>query len=288
MSFVKHKFGKTFYVKHSSKRKIKKTPIICLHGGPGGTHNYFLPLKSLARDRDIYMYDQIGGGQSFEIAQKLWTIETFVEELALLIKAWKLDSFILMGSSWGTTLALEYFLATKDSRVERIIFQSPLFSTKDWEKDALGLIKQLPKNTQKVINYCHEIEATDSKVYKKAVFEYYLKHVLRNKKLLLKPSKRPNISGGKVYEFMWGPSEFKATGTLKTYERAAKLKTLKMPVLLICGEFDEATPKTVQKYHKMIKQSEFKVIKKASHSIARENPKDFLKAISQFISSEAR
>lgn len=287
MSFVKHKFGKTFYVKHSSKRKNKKTPIIFLHGGPGGTHNYFLPLKSLAKDRDIYMYDQIGGGQSSEIAQKIWTIETFVEELGLLIKAWKLESFILMGTSWGTTLALEYFLATKDSRVERIIFQSPLFSTKDWEKDALVLIKQLPKSTQKVINYCHEIEATDSKVYKKAVFDYYLKHVLRNKKLLLRPSKRPNINGGKVYEFMWGPSEFKATGTLKTYERASKLKTLKMPVLLICGEFDEATPKTVQKYHKMIKQSEFSVIKNASHSIARENPKDLLKVINQFISSEA-
>lgn len=286
MSYIKHKFGKTFYVLHKSKTKNKKTPIIFLHGGPGGTHNYFLPLKSLAKDRDVYMYDQIGGGESSAINEKLWTINTFVEELSLLIKAWKLDSFILMGASWGTTLALEYFLEKEDPRIERIIFQSPLFSTKDWEKDAVGLIKKLPKNTQKVINYCHEIEATDSKVYKQAVFDYYLRHVLRDGKLLRKKSKKPNISGGKVYEYMWGPSEFKATGTLKTYERASKLKKLKMPVLLICGEHDEATPSTVKKYHKMIKQSEFCVIKKASHSIARENPKALIKAISDFISSE--
>lgn len=283
MSFIKHKFGKTFYVLHKSKSKNKKTPIIFLHGGPGGTHNYFLPLKSLSKDRDVYMYDQIGGGESSAIAQKLWTIETFVEELSFLIKGWKLDHFILMGASWGTTLALEYFLAKEDLRIESIIFQSPLFSTKDWEKDAVGLIKKLPKETQKIINYCHEIEATDSKVYKKAVFEYYLKHVLRDEKLLRKPSKRPNVNGGKVYEYMWGPSEFKATGTLKTYERVSKLKKLKMPVLLICGEHDEATPATVKKYHKIIKHSDFSVIKKASHSIARENPKDLLKVIQDFI-----
>lgn len=66
------------------------------------------------------MYDQIGGGKSSAIAPKLWTIETFVEELSLLVKAWKLDSFILMGASWGTTLALEYFLATKKNEAKRI------------------------------------------------------------------------------------------------------------------------------------------------------------------------
>ncbi|MDD4975293.1 MAG: proline iminopeptidase-family hydrolase [Bacteriovorax sp.] len=282
MSYVKHKFGKTFFVKHKSKTKNKKTPIIFLHGGPGGTHLSFLPLKSLAKDRDIYMYDQIGGGASSITAPKLWMIETFVEELSVLIKTWKLDRFVLMGASWGTTLALEYFLATKDSRIERIIFQSPLFSTKDWENDANHLIKELPDKTQKIINYCHEIEATDSKVYQAAVFDYYLKHVLRNKKLLTKPRK-PNINGNKIYAHMWGPSEFKATGTLKKYERVSHLKKLNIPVLLICGEHDEATPVTVKKYHKIIKNSEFQIIKNASHSISRENPKELLKAIKGFI-----
>lgn len=283
MAFIKHKFGKTFYVSHKSKKKNKKTPIIFLHGGPGGTHNYFLALKSLSRDRDLYMYDQIGGGQSSEIKPRFWTVETFVEELTILIKSWKLESFILMGGSWGTSLALEYYLKTKDKKIEKIIFQSPLFSTSDWEKDALALIKKMPKKTQKIINYCHEIEATDSKIYQVAVFDYYLKHVLRNEKLLRKSGKRPNPHGNAVYAHMWGPSEFKATGTLKTYERASELKKLKMPVLFVCGEYDEARPETSKKYHKKVKDSQFHVIKKASHSIARENPKDLLKCITAFI-----
>jgi proline iminopeptidase len=284
MSYIKHKFGKTFYTTIKTKKKNKKTPVIFLHGGPGGTHHYFLPLKSLAADRDLYLYDQIGSGASSAIASSAWTIETFVEELSILTKAWALDEFILMGTSWGTTLALEYFLATKDKRIEKIIFQSPLFSTKDWEKDANRLIKKLPTKTQKIINYCHEIEATDSKVYQKAVFQYYLKHVLRNEKLLKNPKRKPNPNGNEVYAHMWGPSEFKATGSLKTYERAGQLKKLKLPVLLVCGEYDEATPETVKIYHHKIRNSEFKIIRKASHSIARENPKDLLKVIKDFIS----
>lgn len=250
---------------------------------PGGNHRYFLPLKSLSKDRDVYMYDQIGGGDSSPIKEKLWKIETFVEELSILTKKWKLEKFILVSVSWGTTLALEYFLATKDPRIEKIVFQSPLFSTKDWQADADYLITKLPKKTQTVINYCHEIEATDSKVYKKALDEYYLKHVLRVNIPKSKKPKKPNTHGNQVYAYMWGPSEFKATGTLKNYERASKLKSLKLPVLLVCGQHDEATPRTVEKYHRLIKGSKFKVIKNASHCISRENPTPLIKAIRNFI-----
>ena len=58
----------------------------------------------------------------------------------------------------------KFFLATKDKKIKKIIFQSPFFSTKDWEKDANRLINALPAKTKKVIKYCHEVEATDSKV----------------------------------------------------------------------------------------------------------------------------
>jgi L-proline amide hydrolase len=46
-------------------------PVIMVHGGPGMTHNYMLPLKQLAcrpdrygRTRDVYFYDQGGCGES--------------------------------------------------------------------------------------------------------------------------------------------------------------------------------------------------------------------------------
>lgn len=283
MSFIKHKFGKTFYTKIKCHKKSKKTSIVFLHGGPGGTQQSFLQLKELASDFDLYFYDQVGGGQSSPTPEKFWNIKTFVEELSILVDKWKLEEFVIVSGSWGTTLALEYFLKTKDKRLKKIVFQSPLFSTSDWEADAKRLIKKLPTKTQKIINYCHEIEATDSKVYKEAMFQYYLKHVLRNEKLLKDPKRKPNPHGNRVYEYMWGPSEFKATGTLKNYEKVKDLHKVKIPVLLICGKYDEATPETSRKYQKKFPNAKFKMIANASHSIARENPKAYLKELKMFL-----
>ncbi len=40
-------------------------PLIVLHGGPGGTHNYFLPyLLPLARTNRIIFMDERGSGRS--------------------------------------------------------------------------------------------------------------------------------------------------------------------------------------------------------------------------------
>ena len=280
MAFIKHKFGKTYYTKKGSG---PKAPIIWLHGGPGGTHKPDSKLFDLAKDRKVYAYTQIGSGKSSKIDKKLYKISTFVEELDLLIKAWGLKEFHLMGGSWGTTLALEYYLAKKGRGVKSIVFQSPMFSAKDWEDDGKRLIKGLPKETQKVINLCHEIGATDSKVYSKAVMAYYLKHVLRNKKKLLSSDKPKNPNGEDIYMTMWGPSEFKPTGTLKTYNKVAKLKTIRVPTLIICGEHDEATPTTGIKYANMIKGCSFSEIKGASHSIWNEKPMQLAKTISEFI-----
>lgn len=283
MPHLRHRFGRTYYLAIKCRKKNKKTPVIFLHGGPGGTHQSLLKLKALSRDRDLYYYDQIGGGESDPITKRFWKIETFVSELIFLIDKWKLKEFVLVGGSWGTTLALEYYLRTRDPRLKKIVFQSPLFSTKDWEMDASRLISKMPKKIQKILNLCHEIGAMDSKVYRDASFEYYAKHVLRNRKLLKKPKKKPNPHGKKIYEFMWGPTEFKALGTLKKYDRVKALKSVKIPVLLICGQHDEATPETSRRYQKLFPQAQLQVIKNASHSIARENPRMYLEVLRKFL-----
>lgn len=280
MAFIKHKFGKTHYTKHGAG---SKTPIIWLHGGPGGTHNPNGNVFKLANGRKVYCYTQIGGGESSATEKKNWTIKTFVEELDILIKAWGLKEFHLMGGSWGTTLALEYYLRKKGKGVKSLVFQSPMFSAKDWHNDAKRLIKGMSKSDQKVIKYCHEIGATDSKVYQEVMMNFYLKHVLQNKKKLTSAFAKPNPSGNKVYEYMWGASEFEPTGTLKTYDRVKDLKKIKIPALIICGEFDEATPETGIKYANKIKNCSFSEIRSASHSIWVEKPVAITRVIKEFL-----
>lgn len=277
MPYIQHALGKTYYQKHGSS-KAKGLPLVCLHGGPGGQSSRMTPLFDLADERQVFLYDQIGGGKSSATDKRHWTIPTFVKELATLTDAWGLEEFHLFGASWGTTLALEFILKHA-RRVRSVTFQSPMFCTADWERDANRLIKQLPERDRKVIRYCHEIGATDSKVYEQAMETYYARHVCRNKAGLKRMMASNNPNGGKVYAHMWGPSEFQATGSLKNYDRVAQLGKVRQPALVICGEYDEAQPATGQRYSKKLPSGEFKSIRGASHAILTEKPKALISTL---------
>ena len=55
--------------------------------------------------------------------------------------------------------------------------------------------------------------------------------------------------GGEVaLEYMWGPSEFVATGKLREYDRIGQLSRLKIPTLFLAGEYDEARPATMREF----------------------------------------
>jgi proline iminopeptidase len=87
------------------------TPLLCLRGGPGFTHRYLERLADLADRRRVIFYDQLGCGNSDRPDDPgLWTVERFVEELALVREALGLENLHLFGSSWGGMLALQYVL----------------------------------------------------------------------------------------------------------------------------------------------------------------------------------
>ncbi len=284
MPYIEHTLGKTYYEKRGRKN-AKGLPLVCLHGGPGGQSARMAPLFELANERQVFLYDQIGGGRSSATEKRYWNIQTFVKELDTLADAWGLDQFHLFGASWGTTLALEYVLK-QPRRVKSIVFQSPMFNAADWEKDASRLIKQLPKHEQKVIRYCHEIGATDARVYNQAMHAYYERHVCRNKTALKRMMASNNPNGAQVYAHMWGPSEFKATGTLRTYDKVSRLKGVRQPSLVICGEFDEAQPKTGKRYSTLLQTGRFECIAGASHAILAEKPRVLIKMLRGFLKQQ--
>ena len=82
---------------------------------------------------------------------------------------------------------------------------------------------------------------------------------------------------------MWGPSEFEATGNLKDYDHTNILGNIKIPVLLTCGEYDEARPNTVRYFQSLISGSKLIVIKNSGHETMQDNPADNNEAISDFL-----
>ena len=282
MPKFKSSLGSTYYIKKG--RMTSNAPVISCHGGPGGTHHSLLPMLELATDRQVVVFDQIGSGLSSDIDKRLWKIESFVKNLDELIKHLKYDKVILHGSSWGGTLILEYY-KRHPSKVCGLIFHSSLISEAMWAKDAKRLINKLPLKTKKIIHACEEVGATDSKVYKEAMDEYYKRHVCRDLSVYkAKKQTRRRFNAG-IYEYMWGPSEFCATGTLKKYNGISVLSNIKVATLFICGQYDESTPESNKIFAKKVKGAKFIAIKNASHSSLREQKTQTLKTLKSFITS---
>ena len=41
-----------------------QTPLLCMHGGPGGTSRSFYHLSEISNDHPVIMFDQLGSGRS--------------------------------------------------------------------------------------------------------------------------------------------------------------------------------------------------------------------------------
>ena len=112
---------------------------------------------------------------------------------------------------------------------------------------------------------------------------YYKAHVRRGENSPLLQDSLNRFFGEKVYTFMWGPSEFTATGNLLTYNRLKELAMIKVPTLLTAGEFDEARPASVRYYTSLIPGAKFEVIPDAAHVTMGDNPKENNRVLADFL-----
>jgi len=262
-----------------------KLPVLMLHGGPGGTCYSLYALAGISEDRQIILFDQIGTGRSGIITDTaLMTMEYQVEQLHEFIEALGLKKFILYGHSWGTMLALDYYLTYPDG-ISAMIMNSPLVSTACWIKDADTLISTLPDSVQYAIRSNEQKKTYDDPKYQEANYIYYRHFISRGKRVPNRFGITRAPGNNMMYEYMWGPSEFTATGTLRNYDRLDRLKEIKVPVLWITGEYDEARPSTVKYYSSLTPGSVFRVIPGAAHGTMHDNQEDNINLILEYLSS---
>jgi proline iminopeptidase len=278
--FIDVKGGKVWYRINGTGNK---PALLLLHGGPGSSSYGLENLKELSNDRPIIFIDQLGCGRSSRITDtSLMTIENYVEQLEQIRTALNLEDFYLYGHSWGTMLGIDYYIKYP-KHIKSIIFSSPLFSTEMWTKDADTLIASLPDSIQKNIRVNEKNKTYDNPAYQDAVTLYYKNFLRRTERTQGQADTSKLFSGSNVYEFMWGPSEFTATGNLLEYDRLAFLSTIKVPTLLVAGEFDEARPSTIQHFQTMIPGAEFKMIKNAGHATMQDNKEEYLATLKAFL-----
>jgi proline iminopeptidase len=261
-------------------------PLMVLHGGPGGRICEYSRLDVLGDERPVIRYDQLGSGRSGRPNNlALWTVERFVEELDVVRQELGLQQMHLLGHSWGGALAAAYVLEKGTRGIESVILSSPLLSTSLWIEDANYLRSLLPPDVQQTLTEHEVAGTTGSEEYQAASDLFYERHVRGGEPIEPADECDGAPMGQFVYEYMWGPTEFHATGILIDFDATDQLHEIDVPVLFIAGEFDEARPERVAEFQRLIPGSKFTIILDAAHGTFIRKPDEYRNILETFLDS---
>jgi proline-specific peptidase len=260
-----------------------RDPLLCLHGGPGSTHNYFAPLEELAADgRAVVFYDQIGCGRSGRPEGIEWSVAVFLDELAALRAELGLERVHLLGTSWGGMLALEHALSGHGG-LTSLVLSSTLASIEEWVAEALRLRALLPADVVDAFERCEEAADYDAPEYR-AALDVFDDHYIHRGAIGRPELERMRAGLGKEsYRAMVGPSEWIVTGALAGWDVRERLGEIETPALVARGAYDMCTEAVAATLLAGLPDAREAVFAESSHMPALEEPERYREVVGAFL-----
>jgi L-proline amide hydrolase len=281
----------TWYRLEGDLGATEKAPVVILHGGPGAAHDYVETIAELSAfaGRACILYDQLGCGRSQHLPDapaEFWTVDLFRRELTVMLDRLGVsDRYHVLGQSWGGMLGMEHALEHPVGLRSLVVANSPA-SMKLWLEEANRLRTLLPADVQETLSRHEAAGTTGSQEYEQAVTRFYERHLCRVpfpdglQRTFAQLAEDPT-----VYHTMNGPSEFHVIGTLKEWDITPRLGGVRVPVLVISGEFDEATPDVVRPLVDALPDARWELLAGASHTPHLEQPQRFLELVETFLAA---
>lgn len=276
------------------------SPLVVLHGGPGASHDYFLPyLLPLARTHRLIFIDERGSGRSQRLEDSSrYTVEAMVEDIEDVRLALNLGKISLLGHSCGGVLAQAYALKYQQ-HLSHLILNSTFPSTREMnevlarEKAAMPPAKLARLNQLEQAGLFGKGEAWEHGRYPA---EYAA--------LAWGPGYFPFLYGARpdstydpvagnaptnweLYRAMWGEhGEFVIDGNLKSVEYLDRLPSIHVPTLVLVGDHDECDPTLSREMHEKIAGSNLVILPNSGHMNFVDQPDLWQKAVEGFLSDK--
>ena len=215
-------------------------PILLLHGGPGGDHEYLECLaERLPLDRyRLYFYDQLGSYRSDQPEDRsLWSVERFLEEVEEVRQGLGLDRMVLFGHSWGGMLGIEYALSYPD-HLAGLVISNMVPSIASYTEHLNELREALPPELQSQLAAYESRGDYQHPQYLKVVERLNQEHLCRLDPLPVAVARSLGRLNVEVYETLQGPNEFVVTGRFKDWDRWADLPRIRVPALILGAQYD--------------------------------------------------
>ncbi|MCL9805479.1 alpha/beta hydrolase [Flavobacterium amniphilum] len=291
--------SKIAYTHIAGKGEKKPYPIIYLHGGPGGyvyTKNIETLGKLSSLGYDVYLYDQVGCGLSERLEDvSEYTAVRHVKDLEAIIKLLGSEKVILVGQSWGGSLATLY-AADNSNKVDRIVFTCPGAikpANEALEKikapDSLNLKEPYNPNA-KILPIVLDPRYVSIGVWSR----FFGKKLASDEEADAYLTKMANAftkglvsNPANVLKEEGGAGSYCNLNTSVSYgsleDPRTKLKNSKIPVLVMKGQYDNIDWGYTKEYLDLFNNNQFKLIPNAGHQIFAEQAELYTKTIGDFL-----
>lgn len=254
-------------------------PLLVIHGGPGLTHDYFLPeFSRLAEGHLLIFYDQRGCGRSAEpFEDQLINLDQYIDDIETIRKELEFEKISILGHSWGAFLALHYGLIHSE-RVEKLILSNAIpISSKDnqvYEEECAKRLAPFQK----------ELDELESSFEFKRYFDrisYISCYNSEKAKDLDFHFSSNDFTHYQKVRILFNESLFSRPYTLD-------LSPLDAPTLIIHGDHDIIPPSIAESLHQKMPHSEYLLMKQCGHYPHIEDPENFFRTINAFINKRYR
>ena len=272
-------------------------PLMIVHGGPGASHDYFLPyLLPLARHNQLIFIDERGSGKSERLAEiSEYTVENMAADCEVVRETLGLGKISILGHSYGGVVAQAYAFKHQKN-LTHLILASTFSSTQELNQALAKEKAAMPEDKRKRLE---ELERSGlfgkgepwergrypEEYAKLAWGTGYFPWLYQNH-----PDPNYNPVDGNtnnswaLYREMWGSDgEFVVDGNLKQVEWVDRLSTIKVPTLIIVGDHDESDPVMSQEMHAKIEGSTLVIVPRSGHMTFVDQPALFVKTVTDFV-----
>jgi len=259
-------------------------PIVVVHGGPGLDHGYLLPqMAELAKGYRLIFYDQRAMGKSsadFDTSQM--TMNSFVEDLEGIRKAFGLEKMNLMGHSWGGLVAMFYAIKYP-SHLQSLILVNTTPASSVLRNLSFGIMSL--KTTKE--DSISQVQIAETEGFQKrdpavmAKFFRLLFHASFHNRQYADSLTLSFDSSYAAKSVM--VHQLNNDTTLRSYDIFAKLDTIQCPVLIIGGSDDAVVPGANEKIRDHLHGAQYILMPGCGHFPFVESPDKFFPAVREFL-----
>jgi 3-oxoadipate enol-lactonase len=244
-----------------------KNTIIFIHGFPFDKSSWELQADELKNNSRVITYDQRGFGKSTS-DQARFSIDLFADDLNEFMNALQINTATICGLSMGGYVALNAF-QRYPHRFERLVLADT------------QCVADTPEGVEKRMKTIDNIQTNGVRIFAEEFVKIlFSKSTMENNRKVVDT----------ILQVINSISEDTIVASLKALaerrETCSILSSIKIPVLILCGEEDKITPPEKSEYmHNNIVKSHLHIINNAAHLSNMEQPDIFNKLLINFIRS---